>query len=111
MQDEKLAENADRLGGILRKELAAIQSPRVSLVRGKGLLNALVINEIGGVSAWDVCMRLRDRGLLAKPTQVRRGTVNKQECARCVPCNLASKRTSSKSGMVMPPICVCLTPI
>jgi acetylornithine/succinyldiaminopimelate/putrescine aminotransferase len=74
LQDEKLAENADRLGGILRKELAAIQSPRVSLVRGKGLLNALVINEIGGVSAWDVCMRLRDNGLLAKPTQVRRDT-------------------------------------
>jgi ornithine--oxo-acid transaminase len=67
--DEKLAENADKLGAMLRAQLAAIQSPRISLVRGKGLLNALVINEIGGVSAWEVCMKLRDNGLLAKPTQ------------------------------------------
>ena len=57
-----------RLGAILRKELAAIDSPRISLVRGKGLLDAVVIKEIGGVTAWDICMKLRDNGLLAKPT-------------------------------------------
>ncbi len=58
----------DSLGAILRQELAAIQSPRVGLVRGKGLLNAVVINEVAGVTAWDICMRLRDNALLAKPT-------------------------------------------
>lgn len=67
--DEKLAENADRLGAILRRDLASIPSPRVASVRGKGLLNALVVKEIGGVTAWEICMRLRDNGLLAKPTQ------------------------------------------
>ena len=41
----------------------------MALVRGKGLLDALVVNEIGGVTAWDICMRMRDHGLLAKPTQ------------------------------------------
>lgn len=64
-----LAFSPHRLGQLLRTELAAIQSPRVSLVRGKGLLDAVVINEVGGVSAWDICMRMRDNGLLAKPTQ------------------------------------------
>ena len=52
----------------MRKELSAIKSERIDLVRGKGLLNAVVINEIGGVTAWDICMKLRDNGLLAKPT-------------------------------------------
>jgi len=66
--DEKLPENAQRLGEIFRREMAAIPSPRVSLVRGKGLLNAVVIKEIGGITAGDVCVRLRDNGLLAKPT-------------------------------------------
>ena len=42
--------------------------PKIKLVRGKGLLNAIVIDESDGVSAWDVCMRLKDAGLLAKPT-------------------------------------------
>jgi ornithine--oxo-acid transaminase len=62
--DEKLPENAQRLGEIFRREMAAIPSPRVSLVRGKGLLNAVVIKEIGGITAGDVCVRLRDNGLL-----------------------------------------------
>ena len=53
----------------MRAELSNIPSPRVALVRGKGLLDALVVNEVGGVTAWDICMRLRDNGLLAKPTQ------------------------------------------
>nr|QKY14910.1 ornithine transaminase (OAT) [Polytomella parva] len=67
--DENLAENANRLGEILRAELRAIPSDRVKLVRGRGLLNALVIEETPQVSAYDICMRLRDNGLLAKPTQ------------------------------------------
>lgn len=69
LQDEKLADNAQRLGTLLRKELSAIDSPRVGAVRGRGLLDALVINEQGGVTAWDICVKLRDAGLLAKPTQ------------------------------------------
>ena len=68
LKEEKLAENAFKLGEQLRKELRAIKSPRVELVRGKGLLNALVIKEYGDVTAMDVCLRMRDNGLLAKPT-------------------------------------------
>ncbi|GIL60235.1 hypothetical protein Vafri_14875 [Volvox africanus] len=69
LQDEKLAENSDRLGALLRQRLADIPSRLVKTVRGKGLLDALVIDESHGVTAYDVCMRLRDNGLLAKPTQ------------------------------------------
>lgn len=66
--DEKLAENANSLGEILRTELRAIKSDRVTLVRGKGLLNAIIIKENDGISAWDVCLKLAENGLLAKPT-------------------------------------------
>jgi len=68
VRDEKLAENSERLGKILRRELEAIDTDMISLVRGKGLLNAIVIKPKDGVEAWDVCMKLRDNGLLAKPT-------------------------------------------
>jgi len=68
VKDEKLAENSERLGQILRSELEAIDSDMITLVRGKGLLNAIVIKPKEGVEAWDVCMKLRDNGLLAKPT-------------------------------------------
>ncbi len=66
--DEKLAENAYRLGVIFRREMMAIESDMVTLVRGKGLLNAIIIKPKNGKEAWDVCLRLRDNGLLAKPT-------------------------------------------
>ena len=66
--DEKLAENAYRLGKIFRREMRTIESDMVTLVRGKGLLNAIVIKPKNGKEAWDVCLRLRDNGLLAKPT-------------------------------------------
>jgi len=66
LEEEKLADNAQRLGEILRGELRQLPSDVVKLVRGKGLLNAIVINE--SFDAWDVCLRLRNRGLLAKPT-------------------------------------------
>ncbi|REH52398.1 ornithine--oxo-acid transaminase [Tenacibaculum gallaicum] len=71
VRDEKLAENAERLGKIFREELAefAKENELVRLVRGKGLLNAVVINDTEDSStAWDICMKLRDNGLLAKPT-------------------------------------------
>ncbi len=69
--DEKLAENAERLGTIFREELAkfAEENDLVTLVRGKGLLNAIVINDSEeSDTAWNICLKLRDNGLLAKPT-------------------------------------------
>ena len=68
LRDEKLAENSERLGNILRAELKKIKSDRIKLVRGKGLFNAVVITEKDGVTAWDVCLRMAAGGLLAKPT-------------------------------------------
>lgn len=68
VQDEKLSENAQRLGEVFRKELNSIESDMITLVRGKGLLNAVVIKPKNGKEAWDVCLKLRDNGLLAKPT-------------------------------------------
>lgn len=68
LRDEKMAENSERLGELLRTELRKIASKRIKLVRGKGLFNAIVIDETDGVSAWDICMKMKDNGLLAKPT-------------------------------------------
>lgn len=68
VKDERLEENAERLGKIFREKVKAIQSERIELVRGKGLLNAVVIKPMNGKTAWDVCLKLRDNGLLAKPT-------------------------------------------
>ncbi|MBU0487397.1 MAG: ornithine--oxo-acid transaminase [Bacteroidetes bacterium] len=68
VRDEKLAERAEELGQIFRAELAKIESPLIELIRGKGLLNAAVIKPTKGKEAWDVCLKMRDFGLLAKPT-------------------------------------------
>jgi ornithine--oxo-acid transaminase len=68
VKEEKLAENAERMGKIFREELSNIKSDMVELVRGKGLLNAMIIKPKNGKEAWDVCLKLRDNGLLAKPT-------------------------------------------
>lgn len=71
VRDEKLAENAERLGKIFRSELNKYieTSSIASLVRGKGLLNAIVINDSEeSDTAWNICLKLRDNGLLAKPT-------------------------------------------
>lgn len=68
VKDEKLAENSEELGKILRKELRAIKSDLITLVRGKGLFNAIIIKEKNGKTAWDVCLKLAENGLLAKPT-------------------------------------------
>jgi ornithine--oxo-acid transaminase len=71
VRDEELAENADRLGIIFRSEMEKLvgESELVRLVRGKGLLNAIVINDSEDSStAWDICMALKENGLLAKPT-------------------------------------------
>jgi len=68
IKDEKLAERAQKLGEKFRAELKKIDSPMVELVRGKGLLNAIVIKPTKGKTAWDVCLALKENGLLAKPT-------------------------------------------
>ncbi len=68
IKNEKLAENADRLGKIFRAEFSSIKSEMVELVRGKGLLNAVVIKPKNGKEAWDVCLAMKDKGLIAKPT-------------------------------------------
>lgn len=69
LKDERLDDNANFLGKYLRQELMKIDSKLIKLVRGKGLLNAIVINDTPESStAWDLCLKLRDNGLLAKPT-------------------------------------------
>lgn len=68
VKDENLAENAARLGEIFRSELKSIRSERIQEVRGKGLLNAMVIKPVAGKTAWDVCIEMKERGLIAKPT-------------------------------------------
>ncbi len=68
IRDEKLAENAEKLGKLFRDELKKVKSDMIETVRGKGLLNAVVIRPKNGKTAWDVCLALKDKGLLAKPT-------------------------------------------
>lgn len=68
VRDEKLAENAKVRGEQLRHGLRQLQHPKIKTVRGKGLLNAIVIDESDGLSAWEICLRMAKRGLLAKPT-------------------------------------------
>ena len=68
IRDEHLAENAARLGEIFRNEMRALKSEMIELVRGKGLLNAIVIRPRNGKEAWDVCLKMAENGVLAKPT-------------------------------------------
>ncbi len=68
LKDEKMADNANAMGILLREELAKLQSPFIKLIRGKGLLNAVVIEHSNKEAAWDLCLTLKDNGLLAKPT-------------------------------------------
>jgi ornithine--oxo-acid transaminase len=68
IRNEKLAENAEKLGTIFRDEMSSVKSDMIELVRGKGLLNAVVIRPKNGKEAWDVCLAMKDKGLIAKPT-------------------------------------------
>ena len=68
LRDEQMAENAEALGIVLREELAKLNSPLIKTIRGKGLLNAIVIGHENPDASWDLCLALRDNGLLAKPT-------------------------------------------
>jgi ornithine--oxo-acid transaminase len=68
LKDEKMAEHAEAMGILMRRELLAIQSPYIQTVRGKGLLNAIVIKHADTDAAWTLCLELMRNGLLAKPT-------------------------------------------
>nr|AQT27178.1 putative ornithine aminotransferase [Nilaparvata lugens] len=86
--EERLADNADKMGQILRDELATMPKDIVPVVRGRGLLNAIVINK--EFDAWEVCMKLKENGLLAKPTHgdiIRFApplVINEQQIRECI---------------------------
>jgi len=68
LTEEKLADNALKMGKLFREEMRAIKSPVIEEVRGKGLLNAIQILPTKGKKAWDLCMIMKENGILAKPT-------------------------------------------
>ena len=68
VKEEKLAERAEYLGKIFREEMNKVSSPLIKQVRGKGLLNAIIIQPTNGKEAWDVCVKMKELGVLAKPT-------------------------------------------
>ncbi|MCU0388717.1 MAG: ornithine--oxo-acid transaminase [Chitinophagaceae bacterium] len=68
LKDERMAENAEMMGQLLRKHLLDLDSPHIKTIRGKGLLNAVEINHKDPNAAWELCMAMKANGLLAKPT-------------------------------------------
>jgi ornithine--oxo-acid transaminase len=68
LQDENLAQNAEELGVYFREGIKALHSPFIKIVRGKGLLNAIAIEHENKEAAWELCLQLKEAGLLAKPT-------------------------------------------
>ena len=68
LKEEKMAENATVMGELLRSELAKLNSPYITTIRGRGLLNAIVIKHANPEASWDLCLELKENGLLAKPT-------------------------------------------
>ncbi|HQQ67222.1 MAG TPA: ornithine--oxo-acid transaminase [Candidatus Cloacimonadota bacterium] len=90
VRDEKLAERAYELGEYFRNELRNLNHPMIKLVRGRGLLNAIVVEPKDGVEAWDVCVMLKEKGLLCKPTHrhiIRLApplVITKEQLAECV---------------------------
>ncbi len=68
LKSEKMAENAEKMGQLFRDELQKINSQHIDIIRGKGLLNAIVIKHSNPDASWDFCLALKENGLLAKPT-------------------------------------------
>ena len=68
LKEENLADNAKKLGSYFLDEINRLNSPHVLLVRGKGLLNAIVVKHANKEAAWNLCLALKENGLLAKPT-------------------------------------------
>lgn len=90
LKEEKMAENAEAMGELLRAELANLSSPFITTIRGKGLLNAIVIRHTNPDASWDLCLALKENGLLAKPThgdKIRFAPpllINKEQVMECV---------------------------
>ncbi len=90
LKEEKMAENAELMGQLLRSELAKLSSPFITAIRGKGLLNAIVIKHHNPDASWDLCLALKENGLLAKPThgdKIRFAPpllINKEQVMECV---------------------------
>ncbi len=90
LKDEHMAENAVAIGELLREELKKIDSLHIAMVRGKGLLNAIVIDHRNNDAAWELCLALKENGLLAKPThgdKIRFAPpliINKEQILECV---------------------------
>lgn len=90
IKDERLTENAGEMGELLRKGLRGLRSPHIRQVRGKGLLNAIVIGHPRPDAAWELCLALKDNGLLAKPThgdKIRLApplVINRAELTECI---------------------------
>jgi ornithine--oxo-acid transaminase len=68
LKDENMAQNAEEMGKLLREEVSKLNSPFIKIIRGKGLLNAIVIEHKNPNASWDFCIELMNNGLLAKPT-------------------------------------------
>jgi ornithine--oxo-acid transaminase len=68
LKDEKMKDNAESMGKLFRNEIKKLDSPFVELIRGKGLLNAIVIKHKNPEASWELCLSLKENGLLAKPT-------------------------------------------
>jgi ornithine--oxo-acid transaminase len=90
LKDENLCANAEAMGNLLRSEIEKLNSPFISIVRGKGLLNAIVIKHNNPDAAWELCLLLKENGLLAKPThgdKIRFApplVINKEQVMECV---------------------------
>jgi len=90
IKDERLADNARDLGELFRREIRDLDSPHIRLVRGKGLLNAIVIDHPRPDAAWDLCLALKENGLLAKPThgdKIRLApplVINREQLLECI---------------------------
>jgi ornithine--oxo-acid transaminase len=90
LKDENMAENAQVLGELFRDELTKLNSPHILKVRGKGLLNAIIIDHAEADAAWKLCLELKENGLLAKPThgdKIRFApplVISKEEILECV---------------------------
>jgi ornithine--oxo-acid transaminase len=68
LKDEHLCENAEEMGTYFRQQLAELNSPFIKIIRGKGLLNAIVIEHEDKEAAWNLCIEMMHNGLIAKPT-------------------------------------------
>ncbi len=90
LKDENMADNAEAMGKYLREKLAELNHPNISIIRGKGLLDAIVIKHSNKDAAWDLCLKMMEHGLLAKPThgdKIRFApplTITKEQMDECI---------------------------